>query len=531
MVRARASVRCLTLASDALCLSVPPSPPSGSTEESSGPRGRWAVEELLGILQGAPEEGLGPALVALGPLVSGDLGQDRGAAGRVESLGELHSLIVASRHDETRGQAESRFVGVGFRGRLHPHRLAQGRAGGIGVPCLRLIKADSAQGPDRVDLPGRLKPLLVDPAGDLHGLVEGAELTQRSRKRGAIFIRVGQCLHGRHGTPDDRQAGRFLIGCHGSGRIDAGIGVGRRVSELGQHPGLIPEAVPIRPLASLARDDGDARPQCLFSGADRELGFGEEVRGPVANPPALRAVDREVEGLDRRSGGSLIAELALGHGDILQRPGPTVPKPFGISAGLRQLSEAPLLCRRPLPAPWRSGHGHNTGVPPRVHSLPPPPDRGWSAPGLVAALDQAQTRAMCASSLSCGSLKPATARDACLSVSTSGFPAGRSGSAAAFVRAGGWGDEGSSRAPSGRLIPAAHIARAPNTPQIPAAIINLVHAMVRKVPSTRFATMAETTVVAARPAASWRRGGVGGTGRAPRHGRRRGRIGSQGCDQ
>ena len=54
-------------------------------------------------------------------------------------------------------------------------------------------------------------------------------------------------------------------------------------------------------------------------------------------PPVLRADDRQVEGPDGRSGGVPIAELALGHGDVLQQPGPPAfPKPFGINAGLCQ---------------------------------------------------------------------------------------------------------------------------------------------------------------------------------------------------
>src|SRR5207302_1729374 len=64
------------------------------------------------------------------------------------------------------------------------------------------------------------------------------------------------------------------------------------------------------------------------------------------------------------------------------------------------------------------------------------------------------------------------------------------------------GDAGSG-VEAGRPIPAAPSARAPKSAHAAAPIINLVQAMARIVSDSRFATAAETTVVAARPAASW----------------------------
>ena len=56
-----------------------------------------------------------------------------------------------------------------------------------------------------------------------------------------------------------------------------------------------------------------------------------------------------------------------------------------------------------------------------------------------------------------------------------------------------------SLSPAIRSISAAPLARVPSSPQNPAPIMNLVHAMLRTVCSNRFATMAETTAVAGRP--------------------------------
>ena len=72
-----------------------------------GPR---AMQELSGIHQGAAEEGRGGVAVAIALLLPGDLRQDRGAAGAVESLGDLDGLIEASRLDETVGQSASPFL-------------------------------------------------------------------------------------------------------------------------------------------------------------------------------------------------------------------------------------------------------------------------------------------------------------------------------------------------------------------------------------------------------------------------------------
>jgi hypothetical protein len=104
-------------------------------------------------------------------------------------------------------------------------------------------------------------------------------------------------------------------------------------------------------LGTLTGVAGSACSKSPVDVANRKLSLGELGHGGIPNPgsPLFRAQNGQVEGFDGLSRRVSIAELALRHGDGLERPDPPLPEVLSINARLRQQSE-PFQPAAALPA-------------------------------------------------------------------------------------------------------------------------------------------------------------------------------------